>query len=181
MKNAIIGAVFLITLGFALLAASCSGPEESVACATYEEPSPSFDQGPWLQRRQREMDYALALGPSQIIVQAGDAVVDQMAISFDFTNLSDDEYIFGLDWDLAFNAEGHWQPVPFAKPYRAINDIGFIIQSGQTLTTDVCFIWDFDELAPGRYMFIRRHTIVREWDPQRPPVWEYLLVEFTIE
>ena len=134
-------------------------------------------------RRQKHISFVTAGDTSEIITLASKVEVSRTEIAFGLHNFSDEEFMYGLGFELAKYVDGRWQPAPFAHDYWAVSDIGLIIEGGDTLDELIQFTWIFGELEPGKYMFIRSHSpssrprdnIIVDIDQ------EYLMVKFVVE
>ena len=116
--------------------------------------------------------------PRNRIVHIGEVEVTRTGIAFSMQNLTDMEFNYGAHWDLAYYTGGNWAPMPHppgtgGMPWPAI---GFSLQGGGIQQYRQEWEWLFDQLSPGRYMFIRSG-----WQGQ----WSdgdntYAVVEFTV-
>ncbi|MCL2421241.1 MAG: hypothetical protein FWD03_05225 [Defluviitaleaceae bacterium] len=117
--------------------------------------------------------------PGDQIVLVSDVEVSRTGIAFALENRTDLEFNYGAPWDLAYYLDGQWTPVPHLAGADSGMwvSIGFSLQGGGIQQYRQAWDWEFGELPPGRYMFIRDGWL-GDWDPDQDPV--YALVEFTI-
>jgi len=139
------------------------------------------DKAKYMQARQDAIDFAIAGGPSKIIVPTDKVNVSQSFITFNFENRSGEDYTFGEHWELAQYVDGHWQPVPYGTNGRILNTFILLkIESGGITQETINFNTRFGALTPGRYMFIRSHSPDNRSTPDTPRNQEYLLIEFNV-
>ena len=132
------------------------------------------------QLRENSVSFVVAGTPSEFIIQEGEVLVSRTSIAFYYHNPTNKTFIYGSHWELAHYVEGKWQPVPFAfSGLFGGQLIPLSIEGGQTKFDVINFGYRFGELPPGRYMFIRSHSLITPgllpWD------LEYMLFEFIVD
>jgi len=117
--------------------------------------------------------------PADRITLVGSVDISRTGIAFALENRTEEEFMYGSHWDLAYFHNGAWHPVTHLPGVGggAWTGEGFLIQSGGIQQYRINFEWHFGELSPGRYMFIRDGWL-GEWSPDSPGT--YALVEFEI-
>ncbi|MCL2362010.1 MAG: hypothetical protein FWC73_09390 [Defluviitaleaceae bacterium] len=144
------------------------------------EPAVTQDMLDW-----REAAVAAAIyNACDQIVPVGPVTVSRIGIVFTLENRTDFEFFYGSPWDLAYYSNGQWRPVPHRLGVGSImwTSIGYSLQGGGIKEYRQDFDWFFDELPPGRYMFIRDGSL-GQWDDHgwnRHQERVYALVEFHV-
>ena len=144
--------------------------------ADSEIPPPLPGQARW---RESYIAFVTAGAPGRRMVQSTDVQVSRTAIAFHYSNRSFRPHRYGQGFELAYYADGHWQPMPFTPTGHLVLplSVGFSILPSFTHFGTYRVVYKHGELPPGQYMLIRENSPAgqtRVWDV------EFMLVEFTV-
>ncbi|MCL2579442.1 MAG: hypothetical protein FWE32_05360 [Oscillospiraceae bacterium] len=155
-----------------------------------EELSIEFDVTHWSDPpaydwRQDRIDFITAGQSSEKIVPVGEVRVSANAISLEVENRTDKDYIYGEGWELAYYADGRWRAYLPGHEFGWVS-IGYMLESGATSRSVIEIGRRFGELPPGRYMLIRGHSVMDDFDLwrdvyRRQFIYEYIMIDFTID
>jgi len=138
----------------------------------------------WQTEMEDILREALEVGPSEVVTAVGGVTVTQDGISYSFQNTSDEQISTSFEnWLVIRYNDGYWHLTPLIselpEDFRTLpGTLGLSTFGGLGQWEDAVLfeVMPFQELAPGRHMFVR-------WFEKGdyPYTREYLFMEFFVE